>query len=152
MQEWDLLDNRWPRKDISCEKVSNDTCLEITMSIADELDLPQVKALIEPVLRPRSVSTGIPNQPGLKVQAQSTKEDLYWVVSVDGQRLYESSHPGDPNAFDKGLRTLRGAIREAEIHLAAQLSGIWQEHLASQFAREALSDFDYQSFRELESG
>ena len=63
MQEWDLPSDKWPRKDISCEKMSDGAGLEITMSIADEPDLPQVKAQIKPVLRPRSGSAGSRGNP-----------------------------------------------------------------------------------------
>ena len=140
--------NQWPRKDIRCDKVFNDSCLEITMGIADEPDLPKVKALIEPVLERRLVSAGIPGQPGLGVPAPPPKENLKWAVSVDGQRLYKLFHPEEQDTFYKGLRTLEGAIREAEGHLGSLLSGIWQEYLTKQFAREALSDFDYLSFKE----
>ena len=133
MQEWDLSSDAWPHKDFSYRKVSNDACLEITMSIADEPDLPLLKALIEPVLRPRSKPAGIPGQPELRVQIPSVKEDLFWVVSVNGQR----------DDSERGLRTLEGAMREAELHLAMALAPIWQEYLARKFAREALADFDY---------
>ena len=150
MAEWDLAPDHWPRVDVSHKKVSDDTCIELTMSIAEEPELPEVKALIEPMLVPRLVSVGIPNQPELKRQIPYTKEDLCWVVSFNGQRLYELFHPGDPDALLKRRRTLIGAIREAETHLTNVLAQKWQEHLTRQFAREALSDFDYQSFKETE--
>ena len=150
MAEWDMAPDHWPQMDVSYKKVSEGACLKVTMRIADEPDLGQVEALIEPVLQPRLVDAGIPhapelgifNDPAVKVRIPSAKEDLFWVVSVSGRRLYESLHADDPQAFYKSLRTLKGAISEAEVHLANLLHLRWQNHLAMQFGREALSDFD----------
>ena len=79
---------------------------------------------------------------GIRLRSLAGKEDLCWVVSVDGRRLYELLHGDDPQAFYRALRTLEGAIREAELYWLNLLIPIWQGHLARQFGREALTDFD----------
>ena len=110
------------------------------MSIAEEPDLPQFKAVIAPFLELRSVPTESPEG---RVQIPSVKEDLFGVVCVDGETQYELLDRVGRDAFRKRLRTLEGAIREAELYLALRLAGVWQGHLAKQFGREALSDLDY---------